>query len=120
MIFPNIQNVKSKLSQAALSNDENVTVKASDLAELMLYVSMPDEKQSQLADIIERAIFVVDSRDGDVDTMDGTFATVDTDEIIRLEEAIENFFDLSIEELIPSYNSKSLVNNTIKRSQLDK
>ena len=120
MIFPNIKNVKNRLSEAALSGDENVTVKTSDLAELMLYVSMPKSKQMKLADIVERAIFVVDSRDGDVDTMAGTFATVDTDEIIRLEEMIENFFELSTEELIQSYNAKDLIINTIELTQNEK
>ena len=53
----------------------------------------------ELKSLIERAILVAGSRDGDVDTEDGTFATVDVDELIRLEEAIEEFFGRDVSEV---------------------
>ena len=47
-----------------------------------------------IKDVLSIAAQVVLSRSGDVDTEDGSFATVDTDLIIRLESAISQAFDL--------------------------
>lgn len=48
---------------------------------------------NKLKELINRAILVAAWRDGDVDTEDGTYATTDTDEMIHLESAIQDFFD---------------------------
>lgn len=47
-----------------------------------------------IKDVLSIAAQVVLSRSGDVDTEDGSFATVDTDLIIRLEAAISQAFNL--------------------------
>lgn len=67
----------------------------------------------QLKQLIERAILVAYHRDGDVDTEDGTFATTDTDEMIRLESAIQDLFGLEVRELVKSDHSTTIINNKI-------
>ena len=47
-----------------------------------------------IKDVLSIAAQVVLSRSGDVDTEDGSFATVDVDRIIRLEAAISKAFNL--------------------------
>ncbi len=47
---------------------------------------------SELKELLNRAIFVAYWRDRDIDTENGTFASTDTDEMIRLESAIQEFF----------------------------
>ncbi|AWB00232.1 hypothetical protein CU052_13415 [Vibrio harveyi] len=53
----------------------------------------------KLKELVKRAILVAYWRDGDVDTEDGTFATTSTDDMIRLESAIQDMFDLEAHEL---------------------
>ncbi len=52
-----------------------------------------------LNEIIKIAVHLVLSREGDVDTEDGTFATVSTDDIICLEQAIVEAFDLNSDDV---------------------
>ena len=53
----------------------------------------------KLKRVIELAVTTVLSRSGDVDTEDGSKATVCTDEIIRLEAAISEAFELSSDDV---------------------
>ena len=55
--------------------------------------------KDEIKDIIEMAAMVVLTRMGDVDTDDGTLATVGTDAIIILEEAITKAFDLGSDDV---------------------
>ncbi len=68
----------------------------------------------KLKEIIERAILVAYWRDGDVDTEDGTYATTDTDEMIRLESAIQELFGIEVEDLAKSLNASKIIDKTLK------
>jgi hypothetical protein len=50
--------------------------------------------------VMELAVSVVLSRGGDVDTEDGCKATIDTDEIIKLEAAIVDAFNLPSDDVV--------------------
>lgn len=67
----------------------------------------------KLYNLIEQAILVAHNRSGDIDTEDGTFATTSTDEMIRLEEAIQEFTELEASELAESLNAKQIVENAL-------
>ncbi|ENP0825576.1 hypothetical protein ACCI36_002728 [Vibrio parahaemolyticus] len=67
----------------------------------------------QLKELIERAILVAYWRNGDVDTEDGTYATTDTDEMIRLESAIQELFGLEANELSKSLNSGQIIDKKL-------
>lgn len=67
----------------------------------------------QLKELIERAILVACCRSGDVDTEDGSHATTDTDEMIRLESAIQDLFDLEANELNESLNAGRIINKKL-------
>lgn len=67
----------------------------------------------QLKELIERAILVAYWRDGDIDTEDGTFATTDTDQMIRLESAIQDLFGLEANELAKSLNSGQIIDKKL-------
>lgn len=55
---------------------------------------------SDLNKLILKAITVAAERTGDVDTEDGTYATTDVDEMIRLESSIESVFEMESYDLI--------------------
>lgn len=55
--------------------------------------------QVKLSDVLMLAFELVLSRDGDVDTEDGSFATCGIDEIIRLDEAMAHYFEVGSDEL---------------------
>ncbi len=67
----------------------------------------------QLKELIERAILVAYHRDGDIDTENGTYATTDTDEMIRLESAIQELFGLEAHELSQSLNSGQIIDKKL-------
>ncbi|MGR5367001.1 hypothetical protein [Photobacterium damselae] len=67
----------------------------------------------QLKELIERAILVAYWRNGDVDTEDGTYATTDTDEMIRLESAIQELFGIEARELSKSINSGQIIDKKL-------
>jgi hypothetical protein len=67
----------------------------------------------KLYKLIEQAILVAHNRSGDIDTEDGTFATTSTDEIIRLEEAIQEFTGLEASELAESLNANKIIENAL-------
>lgn len=67
----------------------------------------------QLKELIERAILVAYGRNGDVDTEDGTYATTDMDEMIRLESAIQELFGLEAHELVKSLNSGKIIDKKL-------
>lgn len=71
------------------------------------------EIMEKLYNLIEQAILVAHNRSGDIDTEDGTFATTSTDEMIRLEEAIQEFTELEASELAESLNAKQIVENAL-------
>ena len=48
---------------------------------------------SDLKEILGRAILVIQYRNGDIDTEDGSFATTCTDEMIHLEQALADMFN---------------------------
>ena len=54
---------------------------------------------NEIKEIIKLSTSLVLSRDSDVNTEDGSFATVDTDLIIRLEQAIVKAFDLPYDDV---------------------
>jgi hypothetical protein len=56
-------------------------------------------QSKKLRELIETAILTVLSREGDIDTDDGSFATVGTDEIIRLDCAIADAFELNSDDV---------------------
>lgn len=69
----------------------------------------------KLKEIIERAILVAYCRDGDVDTEDGTYATTDTDEMIRLEAAIQELFDVEAKDLVEHINSSNIIDKILNQ-----
>jgi len=71
------------------------------------------EPSKGLMSLIEEAILVVVNRDGDVDTEDGSFATTGTDEMIRLEAAIQNMFGLEAAEISQSLNAQRIIKSRI-------
>lgn len=52
----------------------------------------------KISDVIMSAFELVISRDGDVDTGDGSFATCGIDEIIRLDEVIAHYFEVGSDD----------------------
>ncbi len=52
-----------------------------------------------MKEIIKLSTSLVLSRGGDVDTEDGSFATVDTDLVIRLKQAIVEAFSLPYDDV---------------------
>ncbi|CAL9973119.1 hypothetical protein VPHF99_0178 [Vibrio phage F99] len=72
----------------------------------------PDEK---LVDLFTKLVQVIQSRGGDIDTEDGTFATVDLDEFLRLEQEFEDTFDRTIEEVVNMSQVRWLVKNKITK-----
>lgn len=67
----------------------------------------------KLSDVLLGAVGVVLSRDGDVSTDDGCFASVDIGSIINLESGISKFFDLDSDDVTFS-------NIPIIKAKLDK
>lgn len=61
-----------------------VREKGSPLLQQSPAVAVPE----LIIEALRKAVYVVDSRAGDVDTEDGSYATTGTDEIIRLESAL--------------------------------
>tara|TARA_R110002033_G_scaffold88405_3_gene138456 strand:+ start:919 stop:1176 length:258 start_codon:yes stop_codon:yes gene_type:complete len=61
--------------------------------------AMKDKMKDKMKGIIEKAAMVVLTRMGDIDTDDGSLATVETDAIIILEEAITDAFDLGSDDI---------------------
>lgn len=64
-----------------------------------------------IKDVIEQAVFLVLSRNGDVDTEDGNFATCGTDEIIRLDMALANLLKLPSDDV--SSDDLELINHRV-------
>lgn len=62
-----------------------------------------------LNELLTRAILVAFWRSGDVDTEDGTYATTETDEMIHLESAIQEFFGMEAHELFNYLNAGSFI-----------
>lgn len=54
---------------------------------------------TKISDVIINAFELVISRNGDVDTEDGSFATCGTDEIIRLDEAMAHYFQVGSDDI---------------------
>lgn len=67
----------------------------------------------KLIDLLERAVLVAKSRDGDIDTEDGTFATVDTDHLINLESEIQEFFGLEPHEFVKCANPRRFIEKKV-------
>ena len=61
-----------------------------------------------MKDIIKYATSLVLSRSSDVDTEDGSFATVEIDELLHLEAAIAKEFELEGDEVCESDTPKIL------------
>lgn len=66
----------------------------------------------KMKDVLRYAVGIVLSRAGDVSMEDGEFATVDTHEIILLEEAIVEAFELDSDDVTRS--DVSHIGETIK------
>lgn len=56
---------------------------------------MSDLDREKLKEVLKRAVLIVEYRQGDIDTEDGSFAVTDVDEIIRLEQALCDLFETS-------------------------
>lgn len=54
--------------------------------------------ETRLSDVLFAAYKLVISREGDVDTEDGSFATVDTAEILNLDTLLAHYFDLGSDD----------------------
>lgn len=67
----------------------------------------------KLENLILRAVEVAHWRDGDIDTEDGTFATTETDSMIRLEEAIQDFTGLEAAELMQLFNTEAKIKEVL-------
>ncbi|TDI80617.1 MAG: hypothetical protein E2O80_06265 [Betaproteobacteria bacterium] len=52
-----------------------------------------EQLQKKVKEVLKQAVLVCEYRAGDVCTEDGSFATTDTDSIIRLEEALCDALD---------------------------
>lgn len=70
----------------------------------------------ELKELIERAILVAYWRNGDVDTQDGTYATTETDEMIRLESAIQELFGLEAHDLYKSLNAGQIIEKKLNET----
>ncbi len=62
-------------------------------------------------DLFAKMVQLIQSREGDVDTIDGTFATVDVDELLRLEQEFEDLFNVSVEDIDNISRVRWLVKN---------
>ncbi len=79
-------------------------------------VSYDDRTSNErLVDLFTKLVQVIQSRGADVDTEDGTFATVDLDEFLRLEQEFEDNFDRTIEEVVNMSQVRWLVKNKITK-----
>lgn len=69
-----------------------------------------------LKELINRAILVAHWRDSDVDTVDGSFATTDTDEMIRMESAIQEMFEgMEANDLICTGRVSDCIDSAIEK-----
>ena len=72
---------------------------------------------SGLNELIYHAIMVAHWRDGDVDTEDGTYATTDTDEMIRMESSIQGAFDgMEANDLVCTGRVGEYIQNAINQN----
>ena len=62
-------------------------------------------------DLFTKLVQVVQSRGGDIDTEDNVFATVDLDELLRLDQEFEDLFNVSVEEIVNVARVRWLVHN---------
>lgn len=65
----------------------------------------------KLIDMISKMVQLLQSREGDVDTEDGTFATVDVDELLRLEQEFEALFNCPVEDVVQISRVRWFVEN---------
>ena len=56
-------------------------------------------KNEKLRELLEQTVLTVLSRDGDIETTNGNFATVGADEVIRLECAVAEAFELNSDDV---------------------
>ena len=97
----------------SLGNEEQKKPKQEENPHKEVTTIVSSEKLKELKELIERAILVAYWRNGDVDTEDGTFATTDTDEFIRLEQAIQELFGLEAHEIKQSLNAGKIIDKKL-------
>ncbi|EGQ7810347.1 hypothetical protein I6Y99_004390 [Vibrio parahaemolyticus] len=71
-------------------------------------------ESKKLVELVAQAILIAFYRDGDVDTEDGTFATTDTDVMIRLESAIQDAFGMEAKELCRQPYVNSIIESKLR------
>lgn len=67
--------------------------------------------KEKLIDMVSKMVQLLQSRKGDVDTEDGTYATVDVDELLLLEQEFESLFRVPVEEVTNISRVRWLVSN---------
>ncbi|CAH9017353.1 conserved hypothetical protein [Vibrio phage 193E37-1] len=67
--------------------------------------------KEKLIDMIGKMVQLLQSREGDVDTVDGTYATVDSDELLHLEQEFECLFGVQVEDVTNLSRIRWLVSN---------
>lgn len=73
---------------------------------------------TELKELLNRAVLVAYWRDRDIDTEDGTFASTDTDEMIHLESAIQEFFGgMEANDLIGTGRADHYIDIAIKNHE---
>ena len=67
--------------------------------------------KEKLIDMVSKMVQLLQSWKGDVDTEDGTYATVDVDELLLLEQEFESLFRVPVEEVTNISRVRWLVSN---------
>lgn len=71
---------------------------------------------SKLIEVLNHAVLLCLSRSGDVDTVDGSFATVETDEITRLESALSELLNQPCDDI--DISNIGLLCDEVKKIQI--
>tara|TARA_Y100001956_G_scaffold55013_1_gene53949 strand:+ start:79 stop:363 length:285 start_codon:yes stop_codon:yes gene_type:complete len=67
----------------------------------------------QVEDLFVNLVQLIQSREGDIDTIDGTFATVNINELLRLEQEFESLFDVNVEDVKSKVDMRNLVESKL-------
>ncbi len=67
----------------------------------------------KVEDLFVNLVQLIQSREGDIDTIDGTFATVNINELLRLEQEFESLFDVNVEDVKSKVDMRNLVESKL-------